>query len=253
MSLRTYTLFPAAVLALACTSIPSNRILSPDLAVGRQLHMALSEELHVPGGLRRTSGTFDLRVTGKTGDRYAFVATLHFGGRSVSANGTVDPLAHAVSLTSGDEETDGGSSGVSAFFESAFWGSPPPALSVGEHWTVALSKPWTNGPAGSQTVTVTALDCRNDAVTLTAVGSGTGPTASQLEHPPETTAHVEGRVVHLPSTYGPSTWKATVTLRHGITQEEHLVVRQLVKYGATDVTPAHSDTQELDLTLTRIE
>jgi hypothetical protein len=108
----------------------------------------------------------------------------------------------------------------SPFFNTTFWGEPKGRLTVGKSWTVELKEPWELGPAGTQTVTVLALDPANGMVIPKREGEGNGP--YEGEHT-STTVKKGGKVITVATTYGKAHWVGRAIFKHGVTVSDELL------------------------------
>ncbi|MFC5436033.1 hypothetical protein ACFPME_05650 [Rhodanobacter umsongensis] len=105
------------------------------------------------------------------------------------------------------------------------WGKPPATLRVGQSWSVRIAEPWELGPAGTQKVTVIALDPSSQRITLLRDGSGAG---AYLGDKLETTLTRGGQSWPVTVEPGRSHWYGYTTFRAGVVVSDELMVERPV-------------------------
>jgi hypothetical protein len=105
------------------------------------------------------------------------------------------------------------------------WGTPPETLRVGQSWSVRMAGPWELGTAGTQKVTVVALDPAAQRITLLREGSGEG---AYLGDKLETTLSRDGQSWPVIVQPGRSHWYGYTTFRAGVVVSDELMVERPV-------------------------
>jgi hypothetical protein len=105
------------------------------------------------------------------------------------------------------------------------WGTPPATLRVGQSWSVKIAEPWELGTAGTQKVTVVALDPASRRITLLREGSGEG---AYLGDKLETTLRRGGQTWPVTVQPGRSHWYGYTTFCAGVVVSDELMVERSV-------------------------
>jgi hypothetical protein len=105
------------------------------------------------------------------------------------------------------------------------WGTPPATLRVGQSWNVQIAAPWELGPAGTQKVTVVALDPASRRVTLLREGSGEG---AHLNDKLQITLTHGGQSWPVSVEPGRSHWYGYTTFQGGVVVSDELMVERPV-------------------------
>ena len=105
------------------------------------------------------------------------------------------------------------------------WGTPPATLRVGLSWTVKIAAPWELGPAGTQKVTVMALDPADQRITLRREGWGDG---AYLDDKLQTTLTRDGQTWPVTVQPGRSHWYGYTTFRAGMVVSDELMAERPV-------------------------
>ena len=101
-------------------------------------------------------------------------------------------------------------------FNPLLWGAIPASLSKGMSWPATIDRAWEIGPAGTETVRVTALDPAAGLITLERRGQGTGLSSDDAAKRPVMLT-ISGKPVAATVTPGPSSWQGSLTVIHGKT------------------------------------
>lgn len=105
------------------------------------------------------------------------------------------------------------------------WGTPPATLRVGQSWNVKIAAPWELGPAGTQKVTVIALDPASRRVTPRREGRGEG---AFLGDKLQTTLTRDGQTWPVTVQPGRSHWYGYSTFHAGVVVSDELMVERPV-------------------------
>lgn len=222
MHLRNILSILALTLPTAA-SAASTAALTPAFARGTTFGTMFSRatDVRVPGfdeAVRRVSGTAVYAVTDVASARPRLRIDFRYDGRP-EGSGTVEFRdAGATNCYNGTCTPNTDASGLT--YNPRLWGTPPSALRVGQRWTVEIADPWELGPAGRQTVTVTAYDPLSCTVTLQREGSGEG---SWLGQPARLALARDGRTQTLDYRPGRTRWYGVTTFRNGIVLSDELM------------------------------
>lgn len=105
------------------------------------------------------------------------------------------------------------------------WGTPPATLRVGQSWRVKIAEPWELGTAGTQKVTVIALDPASRRITLLREGSGEG---AYFGDRLQTTLSRDGQTWPVTVQPGHSHWYGYTTFSAGVVVSDELMVERSV-------------------------
>jgi len=218
------SLLAALLLSTAAAAAPATApALTPAYRAGASFANVFSRAIAVraPGFdelVHRISGTATYRVT----DTASVPPQLHidyrYDGRPAGSGTVALPDAGASNCYDGKCVPNTDASGLA--YNPRLWGPAPAALHVGQHWTVDIAAPWELGPAGRQTVTVTAFDPATRTVTLEREGQGDG---AWLDDKPTLTLTRNGQPCVLMRQAGRTHWRGWTTFRDGIVLSDELV------------------------------
>lgn len=241
----------AATGVAAARSGPLPSVLLPALRVGQVIAGSLTLSTRTIGAGRTIRGAYRMRVQGRAGSRFLISGSARFGGISAGRHAAAfDPLTLQAYTMGSSKPLPRAVQGF--FYNQDFWGDPLSAqLRVGQTWRVTLPRPWQYGPAGSASVRVVKLSLAADSVTLQETGSGVGPSAGQIAHPPSVTMSSADNSSRSSVVIGRGTWTAAITLHHGIVAESVIDVRENATIPASAMLPARHITLENVYTLVR--
>ncbi len=249
----------SASLACAALAYPAftgaeTPMLQPQLTAGQTIREAYTARFDRQGvGPHIMNGTISVSVGGSEDGGTLMHVAFAIAGKTAVADAIVNLSTMRVVRADGAKRSpQRTAAGIGVYYDPLFWGTPPASLSVGATWSVHLDRPWPFGPAGTARVRVVSVDAASETVTLALVGQGSGPSANDIEHPPVTTGSMDDRRVTIPTTFGKTTWIARLTLVHGITQDEQIVVEQEVLLGQTEISPVQRVVNRETLTLHRL-
>lgn len=188
--------------------------------------------VRVPGfdeAVHRVSGTAVYVVTDASSPHPRLRIDYRYDGRP-EGDGIVEFRdAGATSCFNGACTPNTDASGLA--YNPRLWGTPPGRLRVGQRWTVAIATPWELGPAGRQTVTVTAYDAASRTVTLRREGWGDdawlGDTATIA-------LTRSGTASTLPRRNGRTRWYGITTFCAGIVVSDELMSERSVDVSLPD-------------------
>ena len=235
MHLKSILSLLALALPTAASAAPATA-LTPAFARGTTFGTMFSRAtaVQLPGfdeAVRRVSGTAVYAVTDASSAyprlridyRYdgrppgSGIVEFHDDGATNCFNGTCSPNTDASGLA----------------YNPRLWGTPPGALRVGLRWTVDIADPWELGPAGRQTVTVTAYDPVSRTVTLQREGTGDG---TWLGQPATLALTRDGKTQTVNYQSGRTRWYGLTTFRNGIVISDELMSERPVTVSLPDGT-----------------
>lgn len=173
----------------------------------------------------RNGGSADYTVVVASADVWRFELAYRYDGSPASKvstelreNGTVKCVLKAA----GNQECQPYHDGSGLVFNPGMWGTPPPRLSAGMTWTVALKDAWELGGAnGTEKVTVVSVDPATDTVVL--LREGSAPGFSDEEPKQEKLTH-NGQEETLEKVPGSTRWKGYGVFVKGIVFADSLLV-----------------------------
>ncbi|HEX8806751.1 MAG TPA: hypothetical protein VF741_07365 [Candidatus Aquilonibacter sp.] len=135
----------------------------------------------------------------------------------------VDLGTHNV-IKDGKQIIDTDSSGF--LYNPFMWGDPRATLALGATWNVMIPRAWELGPAGTQKVTVLAIDPNANSVTLQRDGSGSG---AALDDTPRAFNYNGDSIKGTIAPDGPATWHGISTFANGIVMSDSILVTRNVR------------------------
>lgn len=218
----------------AAASAASTTALTPAFARGTSFGTMFSRatDVRVPGfdeAVRRVSGTAVYAVTDVATARPRLRIDYRYDGRPEGSGIVEFRDAGATNCFNGTCMPNTDASGLT--YNPRLWGTPPSALRVGQRWTVDIADPWELGPAGRQTVTVTAYDPLSRTVTLQREGSGDG---SWLGQPATLALTRDGKAQTVSYRPGRTRWYGVTTFRDGFVLSDELMSERPVSVSLPD-------------------
>lgn len=217
----------ATVPTLAIASTPG-AYLTPVFHKGAQLDNVFSRTIAYRAAgyddnVRRVSGSASYTVLEGSTTQPRLRIDYRYDGLQ-QGSGTVEFRDHgATSCFNGKCAPNTDASGLA--WNPRLWGTPPAALRVGQSWNVDIAAPWELGPAGTQKVTVIALDPASQRITLLREGSGDG---AYLGDKLETKLTRDGQTWPVTVQPGRSHWYGYTTFRAGVVVSDELMVERPV-------------------------
>lgn len=173
--------------------------------------------------VRRVSGSASYTVLDGSATQPRLRIDYHYDGLQ-QGSGTVEFRDHgATSCFNGKCAPNTDASGLA--WNPRLWGTPPATLRVGQSWNVKIAAPWELGPAGTQKVTVVALDPASRRVTLLREGNGEG---TFLDDKLQATLTRDGQAWPVTVQPGRSHWYGYTTFRAGVVVSDELMVERPV-------------------------
>jgi hypothetical protein len=180
--------------------------------------------------VKRVSGTAEYLVRESSPEKMVAEATVLYDGKP-QAKGTAEIKDQGrVSCWDGKCSAATDASGLT--YSAAVWGVPPKTLHKGTSWNVVIAQPWELGPAGTETVTVLAIDPAEHSVILQREGNGDGRFEGDGK-PVQLTK--EGKTYAADVNPGRSHWKGYTTFREGIVISDELLVERPVTMSAKEI------------------
>lgn len=171
----------------------------------------------------RNSGSATYIINSIDGNTASLTAYGRYDGRGTFKGAqSLDLTTHNV-IKDGKQIVDTDSSGF--LYNPFIWGDPPGDLAVGTTWSVEIPQTWELGPAGTQKITVLAIDPRASSVTLQRDGSGTGPA---LDDTPHAFTYNGEKIQGTIAPDGPATWHGVSTFTNGVVASDSIVVTRNV-------------------------
>jgi hypothetical protein len=190
------------------------------------------------------------RTIAYKGDDFADVVN-HISGSStytVVDDDSLSPIFDAIDYYDGSRTSSGkfmtGVNGKSSYngkaytntsasgllYNQVLWGTAPGSVQEGDTWNVNISQAWELGGAGTQTVTVMAMDVRNHTITLKREGTSEGFYDSDYKQITITTK--DGKKIKADVTPGQSHWTGYTTFKNGLVMSDELLVTRPITLTA---------------------
>lgn len=220
------TLTGASTLAGATT--PATTYLAPVFHAGERFDNVFSRTIAYRAtdfdeNVRRVSGTASYRVLEGASARPRLQIHYRYDGLHNGIGSVELRDGGATSCFDGKCAPNTDASGLA--WNPRLWGTPPMTLQVGLSWNVEITAPWELGPAGTQKVTVIALDPTGQRITLLRVGGGDG---AYLDEKLQTTLTRDGHAYPVTVEPGRSRWYGYTTFRAGVVVSDELMVERPV-------------------------
>lgn len=223
----------------------TNTLLSPSLHTGQEFTAVALIGFDNGQARNEVRALENVTVESIRGDLVEYGASSEMRGEKSTQKGFVNVRT----LQHYDQEQRPKDSGdpTTLIYDPLYYGAPPAHLALGSTWRVKVS-PWSMGPAGEQTVKVSAIDEGSKTISLDVAGSGNGLSKTQIDHP-------ESLVVHMHGAAGPevstrldvrgSVWHIHAKYRAGILQNID------IKVSSTELLPATSMSSKMSHTAVR--
>jgi hypothetical protein len=123
-------------------------------------------------------------------------------------------------------------------YSPTLWGALPPNVERGSTWSTD-SPAWIFGPAGHETVTVTAYNAATRTMALSIVGSGTGPTRGEIENPDSLMVSTRASSSGARTRMSPrkTEWRETVEISDGLLARARIDVHADYEVPQSSVAP----------------
>jgi hypothetical protein len=171
----------------------------------------------------RNSGSATYIINRIDGNTASVAAYGRYDGRSTFKGVEDIDLTTHNTIKDSKQVIDTDSSGF--VYNPFMWGDPPPMLTTGSAWSVVIPQTWELGPAGTQKVTVLAIDPNANSATLQRDGTGTGPA---LDDTPHAFTYNGDKIQGTIAPDGPATWHGISTFANGVVQSDSIVVTRNV-------------------------
>jgi hypothetical protein len=230
-------------------SVSANDLFHPQLRVGQSLIGNLDGELRPFSFVGSTRYSEHVKATVESMSGSVATMSIDESGSGKSTNVTVQLDTATLDFSENGKETNNQRSAVGMFYNTTAWGPIPSIVAVGQTWSVDLKEPWEMGPAGTETVRVTALDAAHDTITLQRDGSGEGPSSTEIKHPVSIKFKHNGVDTAIPVTVGKSTWHGEVVLKDGIVVRDSITVKTNLRLSQAGTVSARDETQTISETM----
>ncbi len=222
---------------------PAATFLRPDLKVGEHFSDVFSKTVSTKGvgfeeKVDRISGTADYTVTGVTAKSTVFDEDDRYDGHPASG-----PLHDIEILRDGITSCFAGKCRINdqtsgLVFNPLLWGNAPAQIRAGMTWDVAIPAPWEIGPAGTEQVRVLRIDQRNEVVTLSRTGHGTGLSSDDQSRAkrgkPMQITTTAGNTIEVSVIPGKASWSGYTTIRRGVIVSDVIMVQRHVTLVSRD-------------------
>jgi hypothetical protein len=210
-------------------------MLTPHFAVGERVGFVFSRtrSVTVDGWSEyagRISGTSSYLVKAVDASEVSLDSAYRLDGSPINRDPLrlrLDGTTYCVGVNC-QANTDAG--GV--IFNCLIWGTPPGRLAVGTSWSAPIKQPWELGPAGTQTISVIAIDEHGELITLKREGTGEGET---IDGPRTVKLQKEGRTIEARVAMGRTTWVGYTVFRRGIVVSDELTAESEVTVTGPDL------------------
>lgn len=233
----------AASASAATPTHPASDLLAPAVRPGDHLNSIFAKTIAITGEgfapyVWRISGTAEdtILTVAKTGPTFEehYIYDGFAGGKD-----TVEMRDRGTTFCV-DGKCNPNDQTSAPLFNPLLWGAIPTRLSKGMSWPATIDRAWEIGPAGTETVRVTALDPAAGLITLERRGQGTGLSSDDAAKRPVMLT-ISGKPVAATVTPGPSTWQGSLTVIHGKTIADEIVLRRPVTLTAADGKVLHGE------------